>query len=329
MLMTPGAKVFFGVAVLAFVLLFTGQVVSGNQTMAVLLFFLTASAAAAAVAVSAGSRQPETAPVAATVPAGAAPPQLTPIEPARAPRGGGWPALGAAAMGLMVLGFVISPLLAVAGVVVAAAAGVGWMASASADHTGRDANLLPLGLPVVGLFTIVSLMFFLSRVLLAVPDWGSTLIALLVAVAILGIASVLAMQPSVSGRTLVAILAAGGVFLLGGGIVAAAIGPRAIHHSGAVAAEPVKISAKDLKFDKVDFGLKSGGRASIDFVNDDVGVAHNVSIYRDKSAAQDIFVGAVILGVAKLDYKFPAPPPGTYYFRCDVHPFMEGNVTVS
>ena len=56
----------------------------------------------------------------------------------------------------------------------------------SADTTGRQINLLPIGIPVLGLFCIASLMFFMSRILLAVPEQASTFIALAVAVIILG-----------------------------------------------------------------------------------------------------------------------------------------------
>ncbi|HUQ63473.1 MAG TPA: cupredoxin domain-containing protein [Acidimicrobiales bacterium] len=331
MLLTPGAKVLFGIGVLAFALGITGQLISGDQTMLVLLLILTASAVTAAVAVAAGSRAPETASVAATVAADAPPPGLSPVDPGRPHGGGGWPALGAAALAMCLLGFVVSPLLVVAGVFAAAITLVGWLGSASSDHTGRTPNLLPIGLPVVGIFTIVSLMFFMSRVLLAVPEWASTLFALLVTIAIMGIASFLAMQPSLSGRTLVGVLAGAGVVLLVAGAVAAAIGPREEElPEGAEAGAPaVVITAKALKFDKAELALKSGGEADLEFDNDDSAVPHNVAIYADQAYTQSLFVGDLTVGPLKIEYKFPAPPPGSYFFRCDVHPFMSGKVTVS
>jgi plastocyanin len=36
-----------------------------------------------------------------------------------------------------------------------------------------------------------------------------------------------------------------------------------------------------------------------------------------------------VTGPAKVTYDIPALDPGTYYFHCDVHPTMSGNVTVS
>src|SRR3954447_9170817 len=131
--------------------------------MTVLLLTLTAGSVMAAVGIAAGSRSPETAPAAASVAIDAPPPGVSPVNPGRPHGGGGWPALGAAAFAMMLLGFVVSPLLAVAGAFAAAVTLVGWLASASGDQTGRTPNLLPIGLPVVGIFTIVSLMFFMSR----------------------------------------------------------------------------------------------------------------------------------------------------------------------
>ncbi|MDQ6927377.1 MAG: cupredoxin domain-containing protein [Actinomycetota bacterium] len=331
MLLTPGSKVLFGLGVFAFALALIGQLISGDQTMIVLLLTLTASSVMAAVGVSAGSRAPETAPIAARVGADAPPPELSSVDPGRPHGGGGWPALGAAAFALMLLGFVVSPVVAVAGVFAAAITLVGWLASASGDQTGRTPNLLPIGLPVVGIFTIVSLMFFMSRVLLAVPEWGSTLVALLVTITIMGIASMLAMRPSLSSRTLIGILAGAGVVLLTAGIIAAAVGQRAEEppkgtEAGSAA---VALTAKGLKFDKAELAFKSGSDADIAFDNKDSSVPHNVAIYADEGHTKQLFTGDLVVGPLKVDYKFPAPPPGAYFFRCDVHPFMQGKVTVS
>ena len=48
---------------------------------------------------------------------------------------------------------------------------------------------------------------------------------------------------------------------------------------------------------------------------------HNFSLYADKGHTQNIFQGDLTTGVVTATYNFDAPStPGTYYFRCDVHP---------
>jgi plastocyanin/uncharacterized membrane protein len=65
------------------------------------------------------------------------------------------------------------------------------------------------------------------------------------------------------------------------------------------------------------------------FDNRDGGVQHNVAIYRDSSAEESLFVGDLIAGAETVTYDVPALDPGEYYFRCDVHPQMDGSVEVA
>ncbi|MCD6020932.1 MAG: blue (type 1) copper domain protein [Actinomycetia bacterium] len=65
------------------------------------------------------------------------------------------------------------------------------------------------------------------------------------------------------------------------------------------------------------------------FDNRDGGVQHNVAIYRDDSAEESLFVGDLIAGAETVTYDVPALDPGAYYFRCDVHPQMDGSVEVA
>lgn len=65
------------------------------------------------------------------------------------------------------------------------------------------------------------------------------------------------------------------------------------------------------------------------FDNRDGGVQHNVAIYRDESAEESLFVGDLIAGAETVTYDVPALDPGEYYFRCDVHPQMDGSVEVA
>ncbi len=83
----------------------------------------------------------------------------------------------------------------------------------------------------------------------------------------------------------------------------------------------VNISAKNIVFNTSTITVPAGANVTMNFDNQDTGVAHNVAVYTDSSASTSIYAGKIITGPAKITYSFTAPPkPGTYFFRCDVHP---------
>jgi hypothetical protein len=47
---------------------------------------------------------------------------------------------------------------------------------------------------------------------------------------------------------------------------------------------------------------------------------HNVSIYTDSTAAEEVFFGDLAYPGESTTYDVPALPPQLYFFRCDVHP---------
>jgi hypothetical protein len=51
-----------------------------------------------------------------------------------------------------------------------------------------------------------------------------------------------------------------------------------------------------------------------------------VAIYTDDSATESLFVGDLVDGPKTVTYDVPALDPGSYYFRCDVHPQMNGTL---
>jgi plastocyanin len=75
--------------------------------------------------------------------------------------------------------------------------------------------------------------------------------------------------------------------------------------------------------------LPASESVELAFDNRDGGVQHNVAIYRDESAEESLFVGDLIAGADTVTYDVPALDPGEYYFRCDVHPQMNGSVEVA
>jgi plastocyanin len=68
---------------------------------------------------------------------------------------------------------------------------------------------------------------------------------------------------------------------------------------------------------------------TIAFDNQDEGVAHNVAVYIDDSAEEAVVVGELITGPATTSVEVPALEAGSYYYRCDVHPVMDGALEVA
>jgi plastocyanin len=324
-MITQPAKVFLPLTALGFVAAVVYSVFTGDHTGITLFFSLAGAAMVGGLTVTV-ARENEVAPAVA---ADAGPPEFRSARPVRLPGGPGWPALAAIGVGFTVLSFITGPLFAIPGVGLLIFASIGWLASVASDRTRRSANLMPLGIPVVGLFAIFSLMFFMSRILLAVPEQASTFVALAVAVVIMTFGSFIALKPSISSRVVMAGLVIGGLVLIGGGITAAAVGQRKVEEHGPHE-QTVTVIAKAVAFNQKELMLHSGAEADIKFENQDT-VPHNIAIYATEAhTGPALFQGPVIVGGETADYHFPAPPPGTYYFRCDIHPtVMTGKVTVA
>ena len=324
---TQTSKLFLPVAAVALFLGAVYKVLTGDVLGGVLYLMVGAVAFVLGVMLST-VRENEYAPALA---GDAPPPAVRPVSVRPLPGGGGWPVVAGVAVGLVMLGLVEHPLFTWAGVLLAFVAGAGWLARAATETTGRHISLMPIGMPVLGLATIASVMFFMSRVLLAVTETASWIIALLVGIVILGGASIAAVRPSISGRTLAAVLAIGSVFMVGGGIAAAAIGERHIEvHSEEHAGDAglVHVAAKDVTFEHDTITLKADTEVEIQFDNNDRDVQHNITII-GQDPTKPVFRGQLVTGVATATYKFHAPPAGEYKFQCDIHPTqMKGTVKV-
>jgi plastocyanin len=85
----------------------------------------------------------------------------------------------------------------------------------------------------------------------------------------------------------------------------------------------VNLTAHKLMFDMSTITVPAGAHVVVNFNNQDAGVPHNFAVYVDSSAQQAIFKGQMVTGPGTMTYTFTAPnQPGTYFFRCDVHPTM-------
>jgi plastocyanin len=90
--------------------------------------------------------------------------------------------------------------------------------------------------------------------------------------------------------------------------------------------DAVAIHADDLAFSTSSLSAPAGEPFQVAFDNRE-SAPHNVAIYRDDSATDQVFGSEPFSGPAVVTYDVPALPAGTYFFRCDVHPDMAGTLT--
>jgi plastocyanin len=92
----------------------------------------------------------------------------------------------------------------------------------------------------------------------------------------------------------------------------------------------VSLVARNMAFDKTTITVPAGASVTMNFENKD-SAPHNFALYTNSGASQSIFVGQVITGPKAITYTFNAPTvPGSYFFRCDVHPIaMTGSFIIN
>ncbi|HEX9123531.1 MAG TPA: multicopper oxidase domain-containing protein [Actinomycetota bacterium] len=90
----------------------------------------------------------------------------------------------------------------------------------------------------------------------------------------------------------------------------------------------LQIAAEGVTFDTDCLAAPAGKAFTITFDNRDAGVPHNVAVYTDSGAGTALFVGDMVSGPKTITYDVPALDAGTYYFRCNVHPQMNGTFLV-
>ena len=104
-------------------------------------------------------------------------------------------------------------------------------------------------------------------------------------------------------------------------------GSTAPKGTATVANGTVNVTANSLAFDVGTINVQGGAAFTIHFTNAEA-VPHNIAVYPQSGDA--IAKGEVITGPsATADLPVPALQPGTYPFRCDVHPQqMTGMIVV-
>jgi plastocyanin len=123
------------------------------------------------------------------------------------------------------------------------------------------------------------------------------------------------MLRAIAGLAFATILAAcaGGTGALGYAEAPAALDPNS-----------PKVAAKDMAFDQAEVDVPANGAFILVFENRE-GVGHNVSVYADATYQTRLFEGVVFSSSTRW-YPVPSLAPGTYAFKCDVHPEMNGRL---
>jgi plastocyanin len=213
----------------------------------------------------------------------------------------------------------------------------------------RSRVALGIGIPVAAFAFLAALILAFSRILLAVDPAWAPVVAMLFAVTILaGCALAATVQGTRGFAFLIGILV---LTIVGGGIVGALLGEYPVH--GEVAEEaaggepapgqeppppqgpaeqppgpggPLVVVAQGLAFDRSEIPLPPDAEVTIVLENRDP-APHNLSIYTEPGG-ETIFQETPQPGPTTVEYAFTSPPPGQYYFQCDVHPQMSGTVSV-
>jgi len=91
----------------------------------------------------------------------------------------------------------------------------------------------------------------------------------------------------------------------------------------------IDLTVQGFASDKSATTVPAGASVTINFTNEDTGVAHNFALY--DSSSKELYQGDIIDGPDRRTYQFTAPgTPGPYTFRCDLHPVqMKGSFIVT
>jgi plastocyanin len=196
----------------------------------------------------------------------------------------------------------------------------------------RERLLWPILIPVVALVVIGIALFLFSRVLLHVTPTAATITALIVAASILGVATLVASRPQVSGASLLTMVGGVlGIAMFAGGL-ALVLGQPPEEIQPVVVQLVAPVGAETKGFQQTELSGPANYPITIAFTNNDTGTQHNVVVTQEKATtpAGAIAAGAPIIGPAQVDVPVPALAQGSYYFFCEFHPAsMTGSLTIA
>ena len=193
----------------------------------------------------------------------------------------------------------------------------------------RDRAVLPLAIPLGSIAFIFVVAYGMSRVLLKVHPDIATAVALMVAFNILVACSFLALRTGFTMRDLVPM--AGVVLLplvLGAAVAAGIVTVESTeeHPEGVAEVSVVAISADALQFSTAELSVPANEAFKLKFDNKEA-QPHNVWI--TDASGGTVFKKPFFSGPKTVSWDVPAIAPGSYVFKCEVHPNMAGAITAS
>jgi hypothetical protein len=293
-MITTGAKWWFGLAGLASVAAVAWRLFSDGELVGLLVLLALVVATTVLGVLAVIMRDSDAVPA----PAPAAEP-----SPPRLPAA--WPALGGLGVGVTLVGLAAGGALFYVGLGILAVVVVEWMVQGWAERATADPAenaalrnriMYPLEIPALAVIGVAVVLLGFSRVLLALPEAGSTAVAIAVATVILSTAALVATRPRLSASLVTGLLVVAGVALLGGGIVGAVAGEREFerHEEGHAEeeAEEYVISASGTDgFDQDELRIPADRPVTITFENREEDRPHGLLI--QGLGTEDVTTGVV------------------------------------
>jgi plastocyanin len=190
---------------------------------------------------------------------------------------------------------------------------------------------LTIAIPVAAIVFVAVVTLLFGLFLLQLPKEHAPAVALALGLNILAAATFAASRKNLSFATVVELCAlviypvALAVILVNLGAVEPTSEAAAPATAAIDATTTVSLSASNLEFSESELALAAGEEVGLEFDNQDA-APHNVSIYSDDTLEEDFFIGQNVDPGASTVYDIPPLEEGAYYFRCDIHPTMEGRI---